>query len=158
MMNVKNIKIVTHMSEDGKIQMSVMPPIPFPDFLQIQLSAIASAMHATVDAAPTEEDQKVVRDDIYNLFNVAAASLLDQLDPEPAHKFSTGLTEAAILKAENEIIEAEFAKQARLEAAKPKDHKAPVSLAQVAKARAAQVHNEAAKPVTKKTAKKKIDD
>lgn len=121
MMNVKNIKIVTHMSEDGKIQMSVMPPIPFPDFLQIQLSAIASAMHGTVDAAPTPEAKKEVRDDIYNMFNVAAAALLDGLDPDPVVPFATRLTEEAILKAENELIEAEYKKHKNAPvASKPK--------------------------------------
>jgi hypothetical protein len=64
-------------------------------------------MVTTVDTTPLLHRQEV-RDDVYNMFNVAAAAILDRLDPEPTHSYSTSLTERAILKAENEIIEADY--------------------------------------------------
>lgn len=116
------IEINTQVNENGKISMKVNPPIPFPEYLQIQMSAIASAMDTTLQDAP-EDIKQDIKDDIYGIFNMAAAAVLDRFDPNPTKHFATTLTEEAILKAENEIIEAKYKAAARKKNAQPKDHK-----------------------------------
>jgi len=111
-MNELNVKIVTHQNSNGRVEMTVIPPIPLPEFIQIQMSTTLTAMEATLKDAPQDIYQDV-KDDIYHLFNMAAANVLDRFDPNPTNHFATTLTEQAILKAENEIITAQAKTQAK---------------------------------------------
>lgn len=105
-------QIVINLSEDGQITMTTNPPMPMPMYLQVVMSTIEATAQATINGAP-EEHRTQVRDDLYGLLNFAASAVLDRIDPEYVR--NPGLTAEAILKAENEIIEEQYAAIPRAE-------------------------------------------
>jgi uncharacterized protein (UPF0276 family) len=96
---------VTIFIEDDMVSVQMRKHIPFPDFVQIWTNGLHNVMNSVLNAAPLSQHQ-AIKEDIYNLVNVAASALLFQFAPElePDNNFDP---KTQLLK-ENEAIIAEF--------------------------------------------------
>ena len=106
-MDVQNNQIYFNV-KDNKISVKSRGPICFEDLLQISLTGIIGAMNQLVASAP-EEQKAEVKNGLYDMFNTAASRALEIFDPET--EMRPDLTTDAIIKAQNDIIAAEYAKR-----------------------------------------------
>ena len=75
------------------------------DVLEMLGNAIYQSMSYCVQQAP-DEFKEEIKKDLYDKFNFMASNILSAFDPEA--ELHPGLTERAILEAENKIIEREY--------------------------------------------------
>lgn len=96
---MNTIKITMH--DDGSLSVDIKDPIPFEEFISVNMTLLLGAMHNTVDNAPKDK-QEEAKGTIYDMVNVAASRVLEQFAPE--YELRPNLTAQAILEAENKII------------------------------------------------------
>lgn len=93
--------------EEGKVRASSDSPINVLQMLEVTFALQLQAMNNFIAMIPSE-DKEAVKEDLFDKYNQAASNILDMFAPE--YELHPGLTAEAILKAENEIIEAEYDK------------------------------------------------
>ena len=89
--------------KDDKVKLSTRKAMPLPDFLQVMQTGILTALQTFVNRA---DDKEKARSELYDLYNIAASNTLHYFAPE--YDLHPDLTAEAILKAENEIIDAKY--------------------------------------------------
>ncbi len=98
------IKIST---EDKNLRIETMKAYTLPDVTIILLNALLYMMNKALEQAPVK-DRDDLKANIYDMVNMRCSALLETFAPE--FELHPGLTEQAILKAENEILEDEMSK------------------------------------------------
>ena len=93
---------ITLTLKDGKVKVEQEKPLDLSVYLQIMLTGILTAMNQIVAQAPEEEEQ-TVKEELYDMLNHGASNVLSTFAPDL--ELRPNLTERAILKAEDEIIE-----------------------------------------------------
>ena len=91
---------------NGEASIGTESPISILDLLELTLQLQLQAMESFIEKIP-EEDKEAVKSDLYDKYNEGASALLSVFAPE--FELREDLTAEAILKAENEIIEAKYA-------------------------------------------------
>ena len=91
---------------NGETSIGTESPISILDLLELTLQLQLQAMESFIEKIP-EEDKAAVKADLYDKYNEGASALLSVFAPEL--ELREDLTAEAILKAENEIIEAKYA-------------------------------------------------
>lgn len=92
--------------KDGKVKVSFQHELDFPTFLQVIQTGILSAMNILVERANNKEK---AREELFNLYNVTASNTLHYFAPDIDMR--PDLTEDAILRAENEILNEHWRKK-----------------------------------------------
>lgn len=87
--------------KDGKVGIKSVKPIAIYETIELTLKALLSAMNQTVAAVP-DEHKDAVKENLYELLNVAASNTLAIFAPEI--EMRPDLTVQAILEKENELI------------------------------------------------------
>jgi len=87
--------------------LSISEPTPLPELINALFNAIHVAATSTYRSAPPNL-QVEIKDDIYDMINIGASSVLQHFAPEI--ELRPNLTEQAILQAEDQIIEKQYAK------------------------------------------------
>lgn len=99
-----------HDIEKNKLNIKANTPISFKDFVETTFNGVLTfarmVLRETKDAHYT-----AVKEELYDLINVAASNLLRSFAPDL--ELRPSLTEDAILKAENEIISSKTAEELR---------------------------------------------
>ena len=73
-----------------------------PEIIQLALAEIEIASRKTMERAPTKADRQVIAEDIFEMINMGASTLLNKLFPEISLR--PDVTEDAILDAENKRL------------------------------------------------------
>jgi hypothetical protein len=97
---IKDNKIIVRI-RDGKLFFNTENPMPFEDLLSAFCTCMLNSM-ITITAQYPEEQQEECKGALYDAFNCMVSGVLEKFAPE--YELRPGLTAAAILKAENEII------------------------------------------------------
>jgi len=92
---------ITITIKDGQVTTHNKVPIPIFDTIEVFLKVTLAAMNQVVSNA-SEEARPKVKEDLYELFNIAASNTLAIFAPEI--EMRPDLTVQAILEKENEII------------------------------------------------------
>lgn len=77
--------------------------IALPDMIQLCFAAIEATSQHVIDAAVDPKLKKSVKEDIYEMINLGASSLLNKMFPEIEAR--PDLTVDAMLEAENKLLE-----------------------------------------------------
>lgn len=94
--------------KDNHVRISLKDKsLTLPDLIQLTCTGVLTAMNNVVKSAPPEIQTKV-KEELYDMYNAAASSLLNFFAPEI--ELRPNLTAQAILEKENEIIESEYRK------------------------------------------------
>ena len=88
-------------TEDGGIMQS--EPMNAQDLSAILLTGILNSLIYFVNKQETEEEKKACAEELYDMFNLQASALLEQLIPDK--ELRPDLTAEAIMRAENEILD-----------------------------------------------------
>jgi hypothetical protein len=97
---IKDNKIIIRI-KDGQIRFNTDSGMPFEDLLSAFCTIMLGVMKQMVADAPADI-QGDIRGALYDAFNLMSSKTLEKFVPE--FELRPGLTAAAILKAENEII------------------------------------------------------
>ena len=97
-------KNVIKLTFDQKgLSMETRHPATLAELLQVLLQAIAAAVqHFLKEKAMTDEDERSVRKELFDMLNAGFSKVLESIDPESSN--NPNLTEVAILLAENQLI------------------------------------------------------
>lgn len=90
------------LSANNELQVEVQKA-PLPHAIQLCLAAIEALCKQTLSRAGTPDLKKSLEEDMYEMINMGASTLLDRLFPEITAR--PDLTVDAILEAENKLIE-----------------------------------------------------
>jgi spore germination protein GerM len=94
--------------KDGKVTVSFKyKNLHITDLIQVLSTVILNAMKSLVKAAPIGK-QMELRNDLYDMYNMAASQTLRYFAPDL--ELHPGLTEQAIMEAENNIVNREYAR------------------------------------------------
>ena len=96
------MKTLTITYDDKGLTLKFSEPESADQVFNLALQTILSTVDATIDNAP-EEVQAPLREQLYHHLNASFTTLLEMVDP--AASLRPTLTEAAILLAENQILE-----------------------------------------------------
>ena len=88
-------------TEDGGIMQS--EPMNAQDLSAILLTGILNSLIYFVNKQETEEEKRACAEELYDMFNLQASALLEQLIPDK--ELRPDLTAEAIMRAENEILD-----------------------------------------------------
>lgn len=98
---------ITITQEGAMLKFEANEGIILPDLLEMVLNTIRTVAHQTIESCP-EEHQDDIRADIYDMINSGISHILNEISPPDT---DLELTEAAILLAQNSIIEEATARQ-----------------------------------------------
>lgn len=101
------MKQITITQEGAMLKFEANEGIILPDLLEMVLNTIRTAAHQTLESCP-EEQKEDIRADIYDMINRGISHILNEISPPDT---DLELTEAAILLAQNAIIEEATARQ-----------------------------------------------
>ena len=97
-------------AKDGNLRIETDESYTLPDVTILLLNAQLYMMNKTLEMAPAESKDEV-KGNIYDMVNLRMSALLEKFAPEI--EMHPTLTEAAILKAENELLEDEMSKMSQ---------------------------------------------
>jgi len=99
--------IKLEVTQDGKLHIETTKDYSINDFTLLLLNAVLTSARDAISQAPAgkEEDYKK---NVYDMLNLRFTGVLETLAPE--YELRPGLTEEAIMKAENEMMAEETAK------------------------------------------------
>jgi len=89
--------------DEGKVTTHLEGSINYDDFLVAAFTGILAVSNSVVNTEADPRDQLQARNEIYDLINNAASNTLTKFAPDL--ELRPTLTEAAILRAENEIMQ-----------------------------------------------------
>lgn len=89
------------LTEDGRMMSS--EDLTAVDYINITLSAQMQIFKSIVNQAKDADEDKTIKEDLYDMYNQAASAFLTAFAPEI--ELRPDLTAEAILKAENDILD-----------------------------------------------------
>lgn len=102
-MNEKQLKYSVQITMDVNNQTEIRCSAPFPELVRLVLTAIDVAAQRQLEATEDETMREIIAQDMYNLINLGASTLLQKLFPEI--EMRPDITVDAILAAEDKIID-----------------------------------------------------
>lgn len=99
------------LEEDNALSIDFAEPMSYAEFMTVILSTLDAQTHAFLDEIKDETDEETcqaVKCETYDELNFIFGQILERIIPTDSDDFEANLTAEAILKAENEIIEAKY--------------------------------------------------
>lgn len=106
-MNVSNNQIYFNI-KDNQVSIKSRGPMSLEDLIQVTMTGLLGGMNACLKATKDGDEEKQLKEYIYDRFNMAASRTLEIFAPEIEMRPS--LTTDAILKAENDLLIEEIKK------------------------------------------------
>jgi hypothetical protein len=106
-MNVANNQLCFNV-KDNQVSVKSKGAMTLEDMVQVTMTGLLGAMHTCLKAARDANEEKQLKEYIYDRFNQAASRTLEIFAPEI--EMRPNLTTDAILKAENELLMEEIKK------------------------------------------------
>ena len=89
-------------AKEGKLKVETTQSYTLPDITILLLNGLLFMMNKALEKTPTDQ-QKQMKENIYDMVNIRMTAVLEKFAPE--FELRPGLTEQALLEAENTVLE-----------------------------------------------------
>ena len=104
--------------ENNQVTVTSKTPVSLENLMRIVMTGLLGAMNSLSKVGNTKSEKKLLKEYIYDRFNLEASHVLEVFAPEIEMRPS--LTTDAIIKAENDLLQAEIDKAEKDKNYKPK--------------------------------------